>query len=477
MIVSPVLTYGRLSLQDSEGRSTGLHMSDLYSDLYQRLEPQRFNKSTPLDPVRLAAGLAFEKALESALVRELGPQLGGERPGEFIVYVNGTSLAFTPDLIITDASGWMLGEIKCTWMSCSECPLSRAMIDAAGLSPASVNWDGLDPDVAFPAKFDKYFCPVPNTPVLSADLRYRAVGDYRCNDTVLGFDEYLSLGQSRRRLRRSRVEATTFVRKPLVRLYLADGTSIDCSDEHYWLASRQSDGPYEWTATSNLLSTDGRGTRRESLWLQRVVSPSLSSKLSAYEQGWLAGILDGEGSLGISNSPHGLQLTVSQNPGLVLSQIRDLLARDGFSFYESKGKHSGCVSLHISRTAEIIRALGTYRPVRLLDRFARLPLPSLPTESVQVVGREPRGPGWVSSVQTECRTFLAQGLASHNTQMKSYCYHLSMPRARLIVYFVNGDWRPPVPCLLSWDFTFNEQELAEEWAKLYHHGTRVMGVF
>lgn len=48
-------------------------------------------------------------------------------------------------------------------------------------------------------------------------------------------------------------------------------------------------------------------------------------------------------------------------------------------------------------------------------------------------------------------------------QVKAYCHMMGMLRARLIVLFIAGDWRPPVPQCLEWDITFTAQELEEWW--------------
>lgn len=140
-----------LTIAPSVGRSPGVHMSDLYNNLYQNLEPKRFDKSKPMDPLRLEFGLAFEEALEEMLVARFGHLLGGERPGEF---QTESGLYYTPDLIIIPKSDYILGEIKLTWLSCNECPISPVMAARWGMQS---NWDGEDPDITFPPKFDKYF--------------------------------------------------------------------------------------------------------------------------------------------------------------------------------------------------------------------------------------------------------------------------------------------------------------------------------
>lgn|SRR3990167_2849397 len=113
-------------------RSSGLHMSTLYNDLYARLEPKRFAKGGPLDALKMGAGLALESVLEAALKERFG-QLA-VRPGELLT-VDG--IAYSPDLVIFNGET-RLGEIKLTWMSSKSVPRK--------------------PDNGFPDKFGKWLC-------------------------------------------------------------------------------------------------------------------------------------------------------------------------------------------------------------------------------------------------------------------------------------------------------------------------------
>ncbi len=147
MIITPrPLPLDLLGKSDSV-RDPGVHMSEIYNDLYAELEPDRYDKSKPMNPLYLEVGLAFEEIIEEKLVERFGRALGGERPGEFFTdeefdAVTGELLmprvAYNPDLIIyDDEPGAILGEIKLTWMSAKGVP------EAEG---------GL-----FPDKFNKYF--------------------------------------------------------------------------------------------------------------------------------------------------------------------------------------------------------------------------------------------------------------------------------------------------------------------------------
>lgn len=91
-------------------RSPGLHISDVYNSLYQKLEPKRFTGDTP-DPLRLELGLALEQILEEGLKHRLA-----ERPGEFITTLAGRPVAYSPDLFLFNHL-FRIGEIKLTYMS------------------------------------------------------------------------------------------------------------------------------------------------------------------------------------------------------------------------------------------------------------------------------------------------------------------------------------------------------------------------
>lgn len=150
MIITPHLLDGLKLGGDSSGRSPGLHMSDIYNDYYQEREPNRYSKDKPMDMVRVQAGVVFENILEAGLQASFGVLLGGERPGEFLTE---EGIAYSPDLIIFPKKRTVLGEIKLTWMSARECPVSPTQSKRTGLPS---NWDGTS-QAAFPKKFDKYF--------------------------------------------------------------------------------------------------------------------------------------------------------------------------------------------------------------------------------------------------------------------------------------------------------------------------------
>jgi hypothetical protein len=126
-------------------RSAGLHMSEIYNDYYQRADPKRF-KGGKLDMVRMAAGTVLESVFEQALA--IG--MAGERPGEF---VTDEGIFYSPDIIAFEGKIVVLGEIKVTWMSATDVPISPTQAKKTGLTST---WDGKGP-ATFGKKFNKYF--------------------------------------------------------------------------------------------------------------------------------------------------------------------------------------------------------------------------------------------------------------------------------------------------------------------------------
>src|SRR3990167_1437639 len=96
--------------------STGLHMSDIYGRLYEKLEPKRYAHNPDEDPERrkalLATGLAIEQYTERLLI---AASIDAQRPPEFRT-PDEHGIAFSPDLLLYNGSV-RGGEIKVTFMS------------------------------------------------------------------------------------------------------------------------------------------------------------------------------------------------------------------------------------------------------------------------------------------------------------------------------------------------------------------------
>lgn len=260
-----------------------------------------------------------------------------------------------------------------------------------------------------------------STYVLMADLRWRLIGDLTVGSELVAVDEHGAPGPSRaadRKMRTATVEGVRRVRRPSYRLVLEDDRSVICSSKHPWL-SRSSDCNLDWRSVENESKKKLR-VGSEVRWVsRRWADPSL-------EDYWVGGMLDGEGSLGLSGS---VQLGVSQIAGPVLDRFRSYLCSRGYHFYEdtdesrparpSKFGKRPVHKLTVGRMDEIFRLIGQCRPTRFVgNRWwegRELPGKKSGIGWSKIVEIEPLGTRELVDLQTSTGTYIAEGFVSHNT--------------------------------------------------------------
>jgi hypothetical protein len=147
-----------------------------------------------------------------------------------------------------------------------------------------------------------------------------------------------------------------------------------------------------------------------------------------YEAGRLSAFLDGEGHL-TQGAWAGMQLLITQAEGPLNDEIRELWETCGFrapfKWLRHKARpHEKPVGVSgVLRTVDVLRALGTLRPSRLLRRFAtsdvtRLTIKMFPRVEVQSI--ESSGDGPVVGLTTDPdHTLIADGIVGHNTNVWS----------------------------------------------------------
>ena len=266
-------------------------------------------------------------------------------------------------------------------------------------------------------KLRNTFCVAPDTRLLTAALEWVPASTLAMGDKLLGFDEESpGIGHGKdhhRHWKLSDIFATKIARKNCYRLTFDDGTVVTCSSDHQWLA--RSAGMYAkavWVPTCQLLATDRPAQTRHDY---EIIKPlDMWESFDNFDAGYLSGAFDGEGCL---QRPHySIRIAFAQKPGPVMERIKQLLVAHGFHFSYSTG-HDGCDHLTIARSAEVLRCLGTYRPLRLLNKFDSI-LDNLPrmnmSRTVKLVKREYLGEQDVIALKTSTHTFIAEGLASHN---------------------------------------------------------------
>lgn len=271
-------------------------------------------------------------------------------------------------------------------------------------------------------------CIAPETKVLTADLRWVTADEIKVGDTLLGFNENRSIyqdeyGQLCRRWRKATVEKLAVIERPCYELEFEDGTIVRCSAEHKWLCDHGHSGA-DWVTTQNL--------RCGPLNKSKVIKPlDVWDITNTHDAGYLAGAYDGEGTLvqrDLTDTSHNkrgigvadVRLAFAQSPtSLMLPYVAKLLNSYGFSFSSSNGrggiKNSEIAHITIGKRRDVLRFLGSVRPVRLLHKFnIELLGKTAMDRSVRVIRKDDIGLRSVIAMETDTRTFLAEGLASHN---------------------------------------------------------------
>lgn len=279
------------------------------------------------------------------------------------------------------------------------------------------------------------YCVTPETRILSADLKWVAAGSVAGGDKIMGFDE----DGPRRRWKGAFVECAPLIERPCFELEFDDGTIVRCSAEHQWLCS-YGNNPAVWVRTNQLRSGGIRASH--------VIKPvDIWETDLTRDGGYIAAAFDGEGcliqhdisgkrySLGAASTAVYSQGTV--NTKLAFTQKQNPMLRELVRCLQEKNIHfridktlpkNGVMHLTVGRRKDILRLLGSMRPLRLLDKFEPDLLsgigggrPGGPGGTAKLIRRTDIGDQKVVAIKTTSRTYIAEGLASHNCD-EAYCY-------------------------------------------------------
>jgi hypothetical protein len=268
------------------------------------------------------------------------------------------------------------------------------------------------------------YCLSPDTRVLTADLRWRPIGDVKIGDKLIAFDENSPIGEqigNKRQWRCATVEKADPLNLPCYKIYFEDGTEIIASADHRWLTHTENE--YKWRATKDLVTPRHRPGR-----------PTKIAKLldvweenRSWDAGYLAGAYDGEGSISQIERPECngkcVRLGYSQKQNDMLEQTAKSLAACGFKFTRTEKIKEKVFTYYLQGgRPETLRFLGQIRPRRILKNFKPDMLGvmyqkyAVAVERIEDVGVQP-----VIGLKTSTGTFVAEGFASHNSEQRPSC--------------------------------------------------------
>ena len=218
-------------------------------------------------------------------------------------------------------------------------------------------------------------CVDPNTKVLTADLKWIRIADLNIGDEVVACDEYPAGGKSiGRKMRTAKVQGVIkYEADERVKITMTDGRILICTPNHPWLTKKSGRGPVSWRSVDNTRSvSQGKievGDRIRSVTDETWEEPS-------YEDGYVGGCID-----------------------------------------------SDVYRAEIGRMADQFKLMGMCRPEKIKNsRFwegREFPGKRNPDNTAwnTIQSIENIGPGQVVDLQTSTKTYVAEGMISHNTTL------------------------------------------------------------
>lgn len=255
-----------------------------------------------------------------------------------------------------------------------------------------------------PVTASAHYCLLPSMRVLTADLKWIPIGDLSEGTELLAVEEF-ARGNKGRTLVASTVTRLKRRTAPCIRIELENGTVLTSSTDHWWLgkySNRVAAGFYkwEWLAADFLRPGDV------------VCAPLEPWEDTNDSWQYMGGIWDGEGSWS-----SGGELTFSQKEGPVLERCLAMLRALGLPHRVHLRPDTRVCVVHLSGLQATLRALSCSGPIRLVQkrRWIGRALKSRSHENfsrvrtVAFVGERE-----VVSMATSSRTFIAEGVVSHN---------------------------------------------------------------
>jgi hypothetical protein len=260
-------------------------------------------------------------------------------------------------------------------------------------------------------------CLGPNTLVLRSDFTWSKIKDIHVGDELVATDEYSPGKRRGRRLRRSIVQGKRTLSEKAYRITFDNGKSIVCTGKHRWL-SRKIGTDYKWRS----IEADNKKKLRVGDKVRRVVVDTWDD--GDFEDGWIGGMLDGEGSLATRRL--GGNIGISQVDGGVFDRVERYFRSREYNYRieidkaERKSKFGSkpVNKIVLSRIDEIMKLIGVTRPSRFLNRnwWEGKELPQLKKGPCSTITQiEYLGEQEVVDLQTSTKTFIAEGYVSHNS--------------------------------------------------------------
>lgn len=252
-------------------------------------------------------------------------------------------------------------------------------------------------------------CLTPDHKVLTSDLRYVPIGELKVGDKLLSFDEHpFTDGKRSRRYKEGILLQIDRDMQEVFSVKLKSGKEFKVTGDHGWLVKTGS--MYNWRMTSGL---------RVGTQIPKLIDEWETG--NSFEEGWLSGIYDGEGSLYARSTTAGTvcQLGVSQKEGLICDKIQNTLARIcNIEVKRNHTKDNVYTIRGIGGVTTSAKILGQLRPERLLRKFKPEYLGKINCQNERndtVISITPLGVQEIVKTDVDCKTLIVEGYPHHNS--------------------------------------------------------------
>lgn len=247
-------------------------------------------------------------------------------------------------------------------------------------------------------------CVVPDTEILTYDLKKKRAGDLQVGDKLCAFTaETDGLKAQRRKMEVSVVEGVQRLQRPTLKITTKSGRTTVVSTGHLMLCKKGlSDNGGGW-----------RWRRADKLTVGSVLKPfPWHDQATDRDAGYMAGVFDGEGWCCTGKS----RIGIAQRENACLDRVRRDLKRRRFRYTESQTSGRDVVNITIDGH-EAFRALQIYGPHRLTGdaSWVGCGLPTNYFKHDPIVSIEDAGVQEVVGLKTSTQTIIADGLLSHNS--------------------------------------------------------------
>lgn len=276
-------------------------------------------------------------------------------------------------------------------------------------------------------------CLHPDTKVLTADLKWISIDEVTPGMELVSVDEHVGSAPtaggkklSSRQMRTAVVTGKQDFVKMSYRLTMDNGETLVATGDHRFLVGRSTDFKnVGWMTVAQM---------RPGYAIRSVAKPW---EVGGFEDGWIGGVIDGEGCLRRKNAA-GTELAITQTlDNGVFEGVRKYLDSNGYTYrteidYRGPGESSKFGSkpvarLLVNRSNELFRLIGQTRPKRFIEqRWWEGKL--LPGKGKQkngykrkawsrVLSIEPLHEQRMVDIETTTGTYIAQGFVSHNSHL------------------------------------------------------------